>query len=216
MTGEPSRVRRLAPYLVVGTLGVLFAVGAFLGADRDPGIWIIPPLILTALLLLAIRLVDARGEQRTLERAGADPGLRYAGQQTLPPVTPVLVGARPPRVTHLLRGDLDPGGPEVRLGRVAQRSGEDLLVCLTDAHDDAARLADPHRILALTDVQRDDEPLEPALLDWLAEHPARLALATGEGSLVLAAPVPRDGDPPYRVLLEATRQARARLAPRLW
>jgi hypothetical protein len=71
-------------------------------------------------------------------------------------------------------------------------------------------------MLALTDVQRDDEPLEPELLDWLSDHPAQLALATGEGTLVVAAPIRNGIDPPYRVLLEATREARARLTPKLW
>jgi hypothetical protein len=146
-----------------------------------------------------------------MERLGRDTGLRYAGQQTLPPVTPVLVGARPPRVAHVLAGELDPGGPPVRVARVAQRTGPPLLVCLTDAHDAGTRFADPHRILALTDAQHDDEPLAPDLLDWLGEHPLRLALATGEGALVVAAPAGGDADPPYRVLLEAAREAHARL-----
>ena len=201
-------------YAVVATLGVLFAVGAFVGADRNPGVWIVPPLVLTAVALLVIRLADRRGDERSMERVAGDTGLTYAGQQTLPPLTPILVGARPPRVAHVLAGDLDRGGPPVRIGRVAQRSGAPLLVAITDAHDEAARLADPHRILALSDLQHDDEPLEPELLDWLAEHPLGPALATGDGALVMAAPIGHDADPPFRLLLEAVRDAHARLKPR--
>ena len=202
-------------YAVVAVLGVLFAVGAFLGADRNPEIWPVPPLVLTGVALLAMRLADRRGDERAMERVARDTGLRYAGQQTLPPLTPILVGARPPRVAHVLTGELDPGGPPVRVGRVAQRSGPPLLVCITDAFDGAARFADPHRVLALTgEAHHDDEPLEPDLLDWLAEHPLRPALATGEGALVLAAPIGRDTDPPHRFLLEAAREAHARLRPR--
>jgi hypothetical protein len=201
-------------YAVVATLGVLFAVGAFIGADRNPGVWIVPPLVLTAVALTVMRLSDRRGDERAMERVAAETGLRYGGQQTLPALTPILVGARPPRVAHVLAGDLGPGGPPVRVGRVAQRSGAPLLVAITDAHDDAARFADPHRILALTDAQHDDEPLEPDVLDWLAGHPLSLALATGEGALVLAAPLGHDSEAPFGDLLEAVRDAHARLAPR--
>lgn len=214
MSDEPSRLRRALPYLIVGGIGITIAVGVFFSARRQPGIWTTPPVVLTAVALLVVRLSDRRFEVRAIERAARDTGLRYAGQQTLPPLTPILVGAKPPRVTHLLTGDLDPGGPPVRVGRVAQRSGAPLLVAITDASDDAARFADPHRVLALTDAQHDDEPLEPETLDWLAEHPLHLALATGDGALVVAAPIGPHTDPPYRFLLEAARDAHARVGPR--
>ena len=194
MSDEPSRLRRVLPYLVVGAIGVAVAVGVLLAANRQPGIWATPPLVLTGVALLAIRLSDRRGDERSMERAARETGLRYGGQQTLPPLTPILVGARPPRV--------------------AQRSGAPLLVAITDAPDDAARFADPHRVLALTDAHHDDEPLEPDTLDWLAEHPLRLALATGEGAFVVAAPIDPHTDPPYWSLLEAARDARARVGPR--
>jgi hypothetical protein len=201
-------------YAVVAALGVLFAIGAFIGADRNPGVWIVPPLVLTAVALTVMRLADRRGDERAMQRVAADTGLRYGGQQTLPALTPILVGARPPRVAHVLAGDLVAGGPPVRVGRVAQRSGPPLLVAITDAHDGAARFADPHRILALTGAQHDDEPLEPDVLDWLAGHPLRPALATGEGALVLAAPIEHNREAPFGGLLEAARDAHARLKPR--
>ena len=198
-----SRLRSPGPYVVVLVVGLLVATGAALGADRQPIIWMIPPLILTAVALVAIRLADHRAEGRTIGAAAAELGLRDAGVQPLPPVGAILERPEP---AHVVTGELEPGGPPCRLAVVRTRRGT-LAVCLTDAPDHGVRLADPHGL-----VGAPQRTAEPELVAWLAEHPLRPALATEDGALVVGSAVRRGEEPPLAALREAAREARARLS----
>lgn len=197
---------RWAPYVVVATIGVLFAVGVALGADRQPLVWTVPPLVLTTIILGAIALGDRRSEERLAERAGQHVGLRYLGVQPLPPVTPILSAIRPPRTAHVLAGELGESGVPCRAAVVHTVAHGTLAICITEAPDAETHAADPHHLIAV------ENNAAPAVVEWLAGHPLGAALATEDGTLVVAAPVRRGEEPPFAVLLAATREARERLA----
>ena len=197
---------RWAPYVVVLVIGVLFAVGVALGADRQPLVWMAPPLVLTGVLLAAIGLSDLRADERLAERAGKHVGLQYIGVQPFPPVTPILAAIRPPRTGHVLSGELPPSGPPCRAAIVQTVAHGPLAICITQAPDAETHAADPHHLIAV----ENNAPAD--VVDWLAGHPLGAALATEDGTLVVAAPVQRGEEPPLAVLLAATREARERLA----
>jgi hypothetical protein len=213
---------RWTPYAVVLVVGVLFAGGAALGADRQPGVWATPPLVLTVVLLGVIALTDRRREERALGSAAADAGLHDAGIQPVPPLTPALARLEP---AHVFAGDLGDGVP-CRLARV-----RGLVLCITEApgglgvaiaerpprvldHDllppeipeGHPLVADPAGLLGA------DTNADPAVVAWVAAHPLRLAVAADDGTLVVAAPIGRAEDTPFDALRAATRDARARLA----
>jgi hypothetical protein len=217
---------RWVPYAVVTAVGVLFATGAALGADRQPFVWVIPPLVLTAMLLITFALSDRRRDEEDARETAHSLGLRPLGVQPLPPLTPVLARAEP---GIALVGELEDGGPPCRVARVHAGRGRDLAVCVTEGPDTPAferpprvldhdllplpvgegpgpLTADPHGLLGA-------ETTAPAeLAAWVEQHPLRLAVAAGDGTLVVAAPVARGGQPPFAELLAATRETRARLA----
>jgi hypothetical protein len=198
------------PYAIVAAIGVLVVIGIFIGADRDPLAWSMPIIVLTGLLLVLIRIIDVRPEARGLEKAAGELGLRHQRARTLPPVTPVLAAVREPRTVQALEGDLEPGGPPVRLATV-RAAGVPVAVALTDlpGHDQA--LEDPHGVFEDTPVAAPPAPAGGEISNWLAAHPLRLGYATGEDALVVFAPAARRGEPALGELLEATRELRRRL-----
>ena len=202
-TAVRSRLRGWVPYVLVAAIGTAVVAGAAIGADRQPVVWALPPLILTVMVLMAMALADRRAEERTIGAAAAELGLRDAGVQPLPPVGAILERPEP---AHVVTGDLEPGGPPCRLAVVRTARGK-LAVCLTDAPDHGVRLADPHGL-----VGAPQRTAEPALVAWLAEHPLRPALATEDGALVVGSAVRRGEEPPLAALREAAREARARLS----
>jgi hypothetical protein len=178
--------------------------------DRDPVVWAVPILVLTALALLLVTLADGRPENRRMDRAAADLGLRHERARTLPPVTPLLAALKEPRSAQVLEGDLDVGQPPVRLARVRVR-GVDLGICLTDLPGRPPGLEDPRGLLEGTGVEAAPGTPDRATAAWLADHPLRLGYATGDDALVVFCPAPRSADAPLRGLLDATRELHARL-----
>lgn len=192
---------RWAPYAVVLTIGLLFAAGVAIGADRQPYIWIIPPLVLTGLILALVALSDRRGEESAARALSAELGLRDSGVHPVPPLTSVLARAEP---AHLLAGQLDDGAP-VRVAHV--RAGRSrLAVAATEILDPDRLVADPHAILGA------ESTAAAEVVRWADTHALPLGLAAEGGTLVLATPVARGEDPPLRALLAAAVEARALLA----
>jgi membrane protein implicated in regulation of membrane protease activity len=205
----PAR-ERFGPYAVVLAIG-LVAAGAFAaGAERDPLAWAMPVLVVTALILVLITLIDGRPEERRLERAARELGLRHEKARTLPPVTPLLAALKEPRTVQALEGDLDVAGPRVRLATVRLRR-IDLAVCLTDLPGHPHALEDPHGILEPTDLTAPPATPDAATAAWLADHPLRLGYATGDDALVVFCPVAQRDAPPLRFLLDAARELHLRL-----
>lgn len=205
----PTR-ERLAPYGIVLGLGVTIAGGIALSAERDALAWALPILVVTALLLVLITLIDTRPEQRRLQRAAADLGLRHQAARTLPPVTPVLAAMREPRTVQALEGDLDAGGPAARLAEI-RLAGVRIAVCLTDLPGRDQGLEDPHGVLETTGIAAPPAPADRDTAAWVAGHPLHLGYATGDDALVVFCPVRPREDAPLRALRDATRELRPRL-----
>ena len=150
------RDRPWLPYALV--LGIGLTLGALQYAldNRDPLVFTIPILGLTAVALLVMRL-GGRGETAGMERAAAEQGLRYDGVGPLPSVTPILAGVREP--AHIFVARLPERGPRVRLAEVRGRR-----VAITEA--------------PAADVLGADE--------WLAAHPQRPQADIEDGLLVVA------------------------------
>jgi len=189
---------RWAPYAVVLTIGLLFAAGVAIGADRQPHIWVLPPLVLTGLILALVALSDRRGEESAARALAADLGLRDSGVHPVPPLTPVLARAEP---AHLLAGHLDDGAP-VRIALVRAGRGR-LAVAATEILDPDRLVADPHGLLGA------ESTATAEVVRWAEGYALPLGLAAEGGTLVLATPVARGEDPPLRALLDATAEARS-------
>lgn len=205
-----ARRDRLGPYALILGVGLLLAAVVIISDDRDPVVWAIPILVLTALALVVLTLLDGRPEQRRMQRAAGDLGLRHEPARTLPPVTPLLAAVKEPRTAQTLEGDLDVGQPPVRLARVRVK-GVDLAICLTDLPGSAHALEDPRGLLEGTGVEAAPGTPDRATAAWLADHPLRLGYATGDDALVVFCPASRSADAPLRGLLDATRELHARL-----
>jgi hypothetical protein len=205
-----SARERLGLRAAILAAGLVLAAVIVVSDDRDPVVWAIPILVLTVLALVLLTLVDGRPEQRRLQRAARDLGLRHEPARTLPPVTPLLAALSEPRNAQTLEGDLDIGQPPVRLARVRLR-GVDLAICLTDLPGSASGLEDPHGLLEPTGVAAAPGTPDRATAGWLADHPLRLGYATGDDALVAFCSAPRSADAPFRGLLDATRELHARL-----
>jgi hypothetical protein len=148
--------RRWLPYAIV--LGVGLTLGALQYAldNRDPLVFTIPILGLTAIVLLVMAL-SGRGEQADRERFAAEHGLRYEGMAPLPTVTPILADVRGP--AHVFTARLTEGGPRVRLAEVRGRRV-------------AIRVAPAADVLAVD--------------GWLAAHPLSPQADIDDGLLVVA------------------------------
>jgi hypothetical protein len=117
--------RRLLPYAIVAALGLTLGILQYVLDDRDPLVFTVPILGLTAITLLVMRLAG-RGERDDMEQLAAESGLSYDGVAPLPAVTPILAHVREP--AHVLSGRLPDRGPRVRVARVGER-----LVAITPA-----------------------------------------------------------------------------------
>ena len=208
-TDRGSARERLGLRAAILAAGLVMAAVIILTDDRDPVVWAIPILVLTTLALVLLTLSDGRPEQRRMQRAASDLGLRFEPARTLPPVTPLLAALKEPRNAQTLEGDLDIGQPPVRLARVRVK-GVDLAICLTDLPGSAHALEDPRGLLEGTGVEAVPGTPDRATAAWLADHPLRLGYATGDGALVAFCPVARSADAPFRGLLDATRELHAR------
>ena len=191
----------MRPYAVIAGIGLTIALGIFLTADRQPGIWILPPLVLTGMLLTVFALSDRRREVSAARAAADELGLTDTGALPLPPLTPVLASAQP---ANLLAGQLDDGAP-VRVAR-AHVAGGDLAVAATEILDPGRVASDPHGVLN-AEAEADDR-----VADWVRDHPLRLGLVAEGGTLVVATVLARGAEPPFAALLDAAREARAKLA----
>ena len=200
---RPAARRRWVPYAVIATIGVLFATGAALGADRQPHIWIIPPLVLTTVLLTVLWLSDRRREEGTARDAADRLGLRHTGVQTLPPLAPFLKAAEPP---HMLAGHLDDGGPvRVAHARLGRRGA--LAVVMTEIGSGARLVAGDHGAFGAED------PVDPELTAWLEKAGPGLGLVAEGGTLVIGRQVGgMQVDPGFPALIEVAAEARRRLA----
>lgn len=209
MTSAAAARGRLGPYAIVFVVGAAAAAGVFFTSERDPLAWSMPTIALTGLLLLLIRMIDVRPERHWLQDAAGQLGLRYQPARTLPPVTPVLAAVKGPRTVQALEGDLEPGGPPVRLASV-RLDRVSLAVALTDLPGREQTLEDPHGLLGRTRLAA-SQSADPALTDGL---PVRVGHATGDDVLVVFTPVARGRPPSLPHLLEATRELRRRLNAR--
>ena len=150
------RDRPWLPYALV--LGAGLTLGALQYAldNRDPLVFTIPILGLTAVTLLVMWL-SGRGETAGMERVAAEQGLRYDGVGPLPSVTPVLADVREP--AHIFAARLPDRGPRVRLAEVRGRR------------------------VAITEAPATDT-LEAS--DWIAGHRLRPEAHVEDGLLVIA------------------------------
>jgi hypothetical protein len=150
------RDRPWLPYALV--LGVGLALGALQYAldNRDPLVFTIPILGLTAVTLLVMAL-SGRGERERMERTAAEHGLRYDGVGPLPAVTPILKDVRQPAPVFVAR--LPDRGPRVRLAEVRGRR-----IAITEA--------------PAADVLAAD--------GWLAQHRSQPVADIEDGLLVVA------------------------------
>ena len=194
---------RWVPYAVVLGIGLLVAAGIFAGAERQPGIWMTPPLVLTAVVLSVMALSDRRREDDAARSAAESLGLRDTGAQTLPPLAPFLRAAEPPRI---LAGHLGDGTPvRVAHARLGRRGS--LAVAMTEVATDARIVAGAPGAFGA------DDPADPELTAWLEGIDPGLGLVTEGGTLVVGRQVGGVGaEPPFALLLDAVREARARLA----
>lgn len=195
-------LRRYGPYAVVLGVGALIAIGIMLFANRQPYIWIIPPLVLTGLLLTLLALSDRRRDDESARAAAVRLGLRATGAHPLPPLAPVLKAAEP---ANMLAGNLDDGGPlRVAHARTAKRGA--LTVAMTEIVSDDAIAADPFGVLGL------ESTAPEALVAWVRSSELGFGLVAEGGTLVLAAPASRGDEPDFEPLIEAAAEARRRLA----
>jgi hypothetical protein len=117
--GHPPRGRRrLAPYAIVLAVGVTLAAVEYVLDNRDPLVFAMPILGLTAVILLVMWL-SGRGDRDEMEELAAETGLTYDGLAPLPAVTPILAGVTRP--AHVLSGRLPDRGPRVRVAQVGRR-----------------------------------------------------------------------------------------------
>jgi hypothetical protein len=151
--------------IAIAACGLAIAVGIYLTDDRDPIVFAIPALVVTALVVALLTLAGRRGEDTEIARLVEETGLADDGIRPLPPVTPILAGVREP--AHVVAGDLSPGGPLVRMARVRDR-----LVAITDAPAAA---------------------IDAGAREWLDEHPLGPEAGAEDGLLVVA--VHRDAPP---------------------
>ena len=151
-----SRDRHWLPYALV--LGTGLALGALQYAldNRDPLVFTIPILGLTAVTLLVMAL-SGRGDRADMERLAAEHGLRYDGVGPLPTVTSMLRDVHEP--AHILSARLPGRGPRVRLAEIRGRR-----IAISEA--------------PATDV------LEAA--QWLASHRLQPRAEIEDGLLVVA------------------------------
>jgi len=112
------RDRHWLPYALVLSAGLVLGALQYALDNRDPLVFTIPILGLTALTLLVMAL-SGRGQRAQMERTAAEQGLRYDGVGPLPSVTPMLSGVREPAPIFSAR--LPDGGPRVRLAEVRGR-----------------------------------------------------------------------------------------------
>ena len=148
--------RRLWPFVIVGTIGLVAAIVQFVADNRDPLVLSIPILVVTGVILLVMAI--ARGPADDLGALAAELGLRDDGVAPIPDVTPILAGHRGP--THVLSGRLPGHGPRVRLARFDGR-----LVSISET------------------TARELGPNAQAFAD---AHPLRPQAAVEEGLLVVA------------------------------
>jgi hypothetical protein len=141
--------------IAIAVLGVAVAAGIVLTDDKDPFVFAIPALAVTTVLVVALTLAGRGGEGGEVARLAEETGLADDGIRPLPAVTPILAGVREP--AHVVAGDLEPGGPLVRVARVRDR-----LVAITDAPD---------------------RPLDRAVLE---DHPLEPEAEAEDGLLVVA------------------------------
>ena len=195
-------LRRYGPYAVVLGVGALIVIGILLFANRQPHIWILPPLVLTGLLLTLLALSDRRRDDASARAAADRLGLRGTGAHPLPPLSPVLKAAEP---ANMLAGNLKDGGPlRVAHARTAKRGA--LTVAMTEIVAEDTLAADPFGVLGLESTA--PEPL----VAWVRGHELGLGLVAEGGTLVLAAPARRGEEPDFGPLIEAAAEARRRLA----
>ena len=148
--------RRWIPYAIVLAVGLALGALQFALDNRDPLVFTIPILVLTAVALV-VMAISGRGEAASNERVAVDQGLRYDGVGPLPSVTPILAGVRAPAPVFSAR--LPDRGPRVRLAEVR---GRRVSVVESPADDvDGART-------------------------WLDAHPLRPEAAVEDGLLVTA------------------------------
>jgi hypothetical protein len=170
---------RYGARIAIAVAGLAIAAGIVATDDRDPFVFAIPALALTAVLVLALTLADRRGEDAEVALLSAETGLDDDGVRPLPAVTPILAGVREP--AHVVAGDLAPGGPLVRVARVRDR-----LVAITDAPSPA---------------------LDAGTRAWLADHPLGAEAEIEDGLLVVA--VHRDAPPAGLVAVTRELYARS-------
>ena len=144
------RDRPWLPYALV--LGAGLTLGALQYAldNRDPLVFTIPILVLTAVVLGVMALAGRGGEPDWSEQA-AEAGLSDDGVRPVPPVTAILAGVTGP--ARMLSGRLSDDGPWVRVTRVRAE-----IVAITDAPAPA---------------------LDPATEAWLAERDRRAGIQDG-------------------------------------
>ena len=150
------RDRPWLPYAIVGGIGLALGALQYALDNRDPLVFTIPILGLTAVTLLVMAL-SGRGEKASMERVAAEHGLRYDGMGPLPSVTPILADVREPQ--HVFVARLPDRGPRVRLAEVRGRR------------------------LAITEAPAADVL---AVDEWLARHPLRPQAEIDDGLLVVA------------------------------
>ena len=165
--------------IAIAVAGLAIAAGIVLTDDRDPFVFAIPVLVLTGVVVLVITLAAGRRDDRDeLARIAEEAGLADDGIRPLPSVTPILAHVREP--ARVLAGDLQPGGPLVRVARVGPR-----LVAITDAPGPG---------------------LGAGARELLDDHPLGPEAGVEDGLLVVA--VHRDAPP--AALLTLTRELYAR------
>jgi hypothetical protein len=173
-----TALSRYGPRAAIAAAGLAIAAGIVLTDDRDPFVFAIPALALTAVVVVALTLSDRRDEDAQVARLTAETGLDDDGVRPLPTVTPILAGVREP--AHAVAGDLAPGGPLVRMARTGDR-----LVAITEAPADA---------------------LDAAARAWLDDQPLRADAGIEDGLLVVAAH--RDAPPAALLALTRELYAR--------
>lgn len=150
------RDRTWLPYALVLGTGLVLGALQYALDNRDPLVFTIPILGLTAVTLLVMAL-SGRGEQARMERTAAEHGLRYDGIGPLPSVTPILENA--PATAPVFVTRLPDRGARVRLAEVRGRR-----VAITEA--------------PAADVLAADR--------WLAQHRLEPEAAIEDGLLVVA------------------------------
>jgi hypothetical protein len=153
-----TRARPWLPYALVAGVGLTLGALQYALDNRDPLVFTIPILGLTAVTLLVMRL-SGRGTAASMERLAVEQGVRYDGVAPVPAVTSILRDLREP--AHVFAARLDDRGPRVRLAEVRGRR-----VAITQA---------PPR-----DVHEEQ--------DWLARHPLHPEAETEDDLLVVAVP----------------------------